>query len=279
VVFFVHRGAVNVSGAIPQVASQLSNSGQQPVNDAPSPAGLHKGETSQAPAQSRSSSQNPAQPVAPEQPQPLAAVASVPATATGPTTTDVRIESMPAQSNVRRQEKSPVAAKQPEVPAARRPVIPSLKLGSPSAPKQILANSSEGAAPLTDISSADAGGGSSTDGLLTSAGRTSNPPAPPAAPAPTPIPVPKILRDPEVITTMRPVYPPTARQSNIQGTVTVSASIDENGNVVSSKAVSGPILLRQAAADAVKQWKYSPRLVDGKPAPSQVTVNVEFKLK
>jgi protein TonB len=88
-----------------------------------------------------------------------------------------------------------------------------------------------------------------------------------------------MLRDPEVISMARPTYPPSARQSNIQGTVTVSARLDENGNVLSAKAMSGPLMLRQAAADAVKQWKYSPRLVDGKPAPSQVTVGVEFKLK
>jgi protein TonB len=157
-------------------------------------------------------------------------------------------------------------------------VIPNLKLGSPSAPKQKLANSGEGSAPLTDIVSTDAMGGSTPSGLLTSAGRITNPPLPPTS-APAPVSAPKMLRDPEVISMARPTYPPSARQSNIQGTVTVSASLDENGNVVSAKAMSGPLMLRQAAADAVKQWKYSPRLVDGKPAPSQVTVGVEFKLK
>ena len=86
------------------------------------------------------------------------------------------------------------------------------------------------------------------------------------------------MRDPKLISSARLVYPAAARQSNIQGTVTVSANIDENGKVVSAKALSGPILLRQAAVDSVKQWKYSPGLVDGKPAPSQVTVNVEFRL-
>jgi len=48
--------------------------------------------------------------------------------------------------------------------------------------------------------------------------------------------------------------------------------------VVSATAVSGPMMLRQAAADSVKLWKYSPALVDGKPAPAQITVNVEFRL-
>jgi outer membrane biosynthesis protein TonB len=61
--------------------------------------------------------------------------------------------------------------------------------------------------------------------------------------------------------------------------VTISANIDENGKVVNTKALNGPLLLRQAAENSVRQWKYSPGLVDGKPASSQVTVNVEFRMK
>ena len=129
-------------------------------------------------------------------------------------------------------------------------------------------------------------------GLLTSNGRTSNPPAPPppafasAAPvistpataAPAPVAAAKTVRDPKLISSVRPAYPAAAKSSSIQGTVAVSASIDANGKVVAATALSGPMLLRQAAADAVKQWKYSPGLIDGKPAPSQVTVNVDFRI-
>jgi protein TonB len=95
---------------------------------------------------------------------------------------------------------------------------------------------------------------------------------------PAPVAAAKTVRDPKLISSTRPVYPATAKTTNIQGIVTVSASIDANGKVVSAKALSGPILLRQAAADAVSQWKYSPGLIDGKPAPSQVTVSVEFRM-
>ena len=69
-----------------------------------------------------------------------------------------------------------------------------------------------------------------------------------------------------------------AKQSNTQGTVVVSAEVDAKGNVTSVKAVSGPVTLRQAATDAVRQWKYSPALIDGKPASAQVTVDVQFRL-
>jgi protein TonB len=81
-----------------------------------------------------------------------------------------------------------------------------------------------------------------------------------------------------LISSVRPAYPEAAKASSIQGSVSVSASIDANGKVVDAKALSGPMLLRQAAVQSVKQWKYSPGLIDGKQAPSQVTVNVEFRL-
>jgi protein TonB len=150
-------------------------------------------------------------------------------------------------------------------------------MGSPTAPRQNHASLGEGTAPITEIASTEAVGGSPSAGLLTSAGRTSNPPAPPPSVA-APVAAPKTASSPKLISSTRLVYPATAKQSKIQGSVTVFANVDANGIVVSAKALSGPLLLRQAAADSVKQWKYSPGLIDGKPAPSQVTVSIEFQL-
>jgi protein TonB len=42
------------------------------------------------------------------------------------------------------------------------------------------------------------------------------------------------------------------------------------------KVVSGPALLRQAAVDALGQWKYEPATVDGKPVPMHLTVTIQF---
>jgi protein TonB len=127
---------------------------------------------------------------------------------------------------------------------------------------------------MTEIASTEPIGGTPSAGLLTSAGRTSNPPAPPSAP----VAAPKIVSSPKLVSSTRPIYPATAKQSSIQGTVTVSANVDETGKVSSARALNGPLLLREAAVEAVKQWKYSPGLTDGKPTPSQVTVGVEFRL-
>jgi TonB family protein len=230
--------------------------------------------------------QPPAEPVAVEQAQPVAP-APVPAVVKSPATTDSRPDSRPEPRNARREEKNTVVTKQPDLPSSRRPVIPNLKMGSPSAPNRNLANPGEGATPMTEIASTEAVGGVPAAGLLTSAGRTSNPPAPPpsvlpplvpAPSAPAPVATPKTASSPKMISSTRPVYPATARQSKVQGIVTVSASVDANGKVVSAKALSGPLLLQQAAVDSVKQWKYSPGMIDGKPAPSEVTVGVEFRM-
>ena len=58
----------------------------------------------------------------------------------------------------------------------------------------------------------------------------------------------------------------------------VLARIDASGNVVDVKAENGPMLLRQAALESVRRWKYSPALADGKPVSTQVVVTVDFKL-
>jgi protein TonB len=61
--------------------------------------------------------------------------------------------------------------------------------------------------------------------------------------------------------------------------VVVEANIDDRGNVTEAKAIAGPILLRQAALESVKHWKYAPATLDGKPTSSEVKVSVEFRLK
>ncbi len=276
VVFFMHRSTAPVSVANTDVVSQPSMPEPSAAKSAPQHVQVPQEESAQVAKQTQTKTETLAQPVAVDQAEAVAAIAPVPAVVTSPETADSRTE----PGNVRRQEENAVVTKQPNLSSSRHPAIPNLKMGSPSAPNQNPANLGEGAAPMTDIASTEAVGGTPPAGLLTSAGRTSNPPAPPpSAPAPAPVVAAKMVRDPTLISSTRLVYPTAARESSIQGSVTVSANIDENGKVVGAKALSGPMLLRQAAVDSVRQWKYSPGLIDGKPAPSQVTVSVEFRLK
>lgn len=75
-----------------------------------------------------------------------------------------------------------------------------------------------------------------------------------------------------------PQYPVLARQARIQGQVQVDAVLDEPGNVIEMKVVSGPPLLYRAALDALKKWKYEPTYLNDQPIAVQILVTVTFVL-
>jgi protein TonB len=86
------------------------------------------------------------------------------------------------------------------------------------------------------------------------------------------------VKEPRLISRIDPVYPPLARQTHLTGTVIIDAIIDERGDVIEMKVVSGPPLLIQAALDAVRRWKYEPTYLNDQPVPVQLNVTVTFKL-
>jgi TonB family protein len=73
-----------------------------------------------------------------------------------------------------------------------------------------------------------------------------------------------------------PEYPAATRLSRISGTVVIDAIIDERGNVVQARVVSGHPLLVAAALRAVKQWKYEPSSLNGQPVSVELEVQVHF---
>jgi periplasmic protein TonB len=103
-------------------------------------------------------------------------------------------------------------------------------------------------------------------------------------PPPQPRPVQKIVRvgsnlkAPRLTYSLDPAYPPLAREAHIWGTVVVEAVIDEHGNVVQARVVSGHPLLIDAALKAVLQWKYEPTTLNGQPVSVELQVQVHFNL-
>ncbi len=75
-----------------------------------------------------------------------------------------------------------------------------------------------------------------------------------------------------------PVYPPLARQARVSGVVRVEASIGKDGRVKKANAISGPPLLRQAAADAVSRWLFKPSTLNNEPVDATTQVDVIFNL-
>jgi protein TonB len=106
----------------------------------------------------------------------------------------------------------------------------------------------------------------------------------PSAPAPPQLtrPARKIVRvgsnlkAPRQTSSVQPEYPTLARQARIFGTVVVDAVIDERGNVIQARAVSGHPLLIDAALRAVLQWKYEPTSLNGQPISVELRLLVNF---
>lgn len=100
-----------------------------------------------------------------------------------------------------------------------------------------------------------------------------NAPAPPNAPV-----VGSNLQSAKLIKSVKPIYPLTAKNARMEGTVRFKAIIGKDGKVQNLQLVSGPSLLVNAANDAVKQWVYQPMLLNGQPTEAVMQIDVLFKL-
>jgi periplasmic protein TonB len=115
-------------------------------------------------------------------------------------------------------------------------------------------------------------------GVIGGTTKVAPPPAPKETKARAPVRLGGHVRPPQQIRRVEPLYPPLARQTHIQGIVVIEAVLDESGNVVEMKVISGHALLLQAALNAVRQWKYEPTYLNDQPVAVQMNITVTFKL-
>ncbi len=87
------------------------------------------------------------------------------------------------------------------------------------------------------------------------------------------------VKPPKLIKKVEPIYPEAARKAGIQGVVILEATTDIYGKVVNAEILRSVPELDQAAIDAVKQWAYEPKIIDGEPRGVVFTVTCAFKLK
>lgn len=171
------------------------------------------------------------------------------------------------------------------VPAPRKILLNQGKLLAPVAiPQKVVIIKEEMPAP--DLSGGVAGGvpggvaggqlGGVIGGIISGTAHT-NVVAPPGPKVP--MRVGGRIKPPRPISQPAPVYPILAKQTMLQGIVSIDAVIDEHGNVGEMHVVSGPPLLIPAALAAVQQWKYEPTFLNDQAIPVQLIVTVTFQLQ
>jgi len=107
------------------------------------------------------------------------------------------------------------------------------------------------------------------------------PPPPPPPPAPTaPVRIGGQIKQPELLRRVEPEYPALAVKAHIQGIVILEATVGEDGDVREVKLLrsANPLIDREAEL-ALRQWRYSPLVLNGIRVPFILTVTLSFSLQ
>jgi len=86
------------------------------------------------------------------------------------------------------------------------------------------------------------------------------------------------IAPPVKIRDVRPMYPAEARAAGIEGVVIVEVRIGTDGSVEDAHVIKSIPALDEAALDAVKQWKFTPTLMNGVPTSVMMTTTINFKI-
>jgi TonB family protein len=103
----------------------------------------------------------------------------------------------------------------------------------------------------------------------------------PGVPGPTPVRVGGNIKAPTKLVNVNPIYPTSMRQAGRAGVVKIEAIVGTDGSVLSTRVVSDNVHpdFATAATDAVRQWKFSPTLLNGKPVDVAINVSIDFSLE
>ena len=102
---------------------------------------------------------------------------------------------------------------------------------------------------------------------------------PDAAPGVAPVRVGGLIKAPKRLRYVEPVYPVFALQARVQGVIIIEATVDANGKVREATVLRGMPMLDEAALEAVRNWVYTPTLLDGVPTPILMVVTVTFQIR
>jgi protein TonB len=86
------------------------------------------------------------------------------------------------------------------------------------------------------------------------------------------------VKEPQVVTRVEPAYPAEARMSGVTGIVILVILIDKTGEVRQVLPIKElDHGLSEAAADAVKQWRFRPATLNGKAVDVLYNLTVRYK--
>lgn len=168
---------------------------------------------------------------------------------------------------------SPARVQPAPKPAVTSAMVSETLNSHPVAPQRTDNSSAE--APALDSSAASDDSGAALPGAISSPSGISIPT--PRLQPDGPVKIGGQVKEPRLVASPPPVYPQTAVQMNVQGDVIIQAVIDKAGNVAEAHVVSGPPLLRAAALEALRRWKYQPSILDGQPISVQMLVTIHFR--
>ena len=85
------------------------------------------------------------------------------------------------------------------------------------------------------------------------------------------------IKEPKKLKNVSPSYPEDAIRAGLEGVVIIDCVVDVKGKVDSAKVLRGVPPLTDAALKAVRQWRYTPTLLNGAAVPVIMTVTVNFR--
>ena len=74
----------------------------------------------------------------------------------------------------------------------------------------------------------------------------------------------------------QPKTPPIAKAAHVHGTVIMAVIVSPKGDVSEVRAISGPAMLRQAAMEEVKSFRFEPFKVKGQPTAMELLIHSDF---
>ncbi len=86
------------------------------------------------------------------------------------------------------------------------------------------------------------------------------------------------IRPPALLKRVEPAYPELARRAFVEGVVILEATVDQHGRVEDVRLLRSIPLLDEAAKAAVRQWQYSPLVLNGHPERFILTVTLSFSI-